>query len=385
MGKDEPRTDVPLKPIKIIYIISNIEKALAFEWINDFLPDSKFHLSFILIGHKGSALARYLTRSGTEVHEVRSRGKRDFPVVLANLLWYLIWHRPHVVHTHLMDANLMGLSAAWVLKIHKRVFTRHHATLHYREYPKGLKWDKWCNGIATDIIAVSKNVSDILVLRDGVLRKKVHLIPHGFDAKAFNEITADIIAKTRVRNAIPSEAFPVIGVIARYTHWKGVQFIIEAFVSIRKIYPGAHLVLANAQGDYEANIKSLLRSLPNPSYTEITFEHELGALYKNFDIYVHTPIDASCEAFGQTYVESLLSGIPSVFTLSGIATEFIVDGQNAWVVPFENSEAIFLAVKTILENKVETRRRVDNGKRTAAERFPIKGMILQLKEVYERS
>ena len=67
-------------------------------------------------------------------------------------------------------------------------------------------------------------------------------------------------------------------------------------------------------------------------YTEIVYETDMPALYKTFDVFVHVPVEPHFESFGQVYVEAMASGIPSVFTLAGAATEFVRDGENALVV-----------------------------------------------------
>jgi len=61
---------------------------------------------------------------------------------------------------------------------------------------------------------------------------------------------------------------PVIGVISRFTEWKGVQYIIPAFKLLLDEYPHAKLVLANATGDYENEINNLLMQLPADSYVK---------------------------------------------------------------------------------------------------------------------
>jgi glycosyltransferase involved in cell wall biosynthesis len=106
--------------------------------------------------------------------------------------------------------------------------------------------------------------------------------------------------------------------------------------------------LANAGGDYEIHIKKLLTELPASSYCLITFENNIIPLYKSFDIFLHTPIDANCEAFGQIYIEALCYEIPMVCTLSGIANDFIINEKNALVVGYKNSEEIYTAIKRLL-------------------------------------
>jgi glycosyltransferase involved in cell wall biosynthesis len=180
---------------------------------------------------------------------------------------------------------------------------------------------------------------------------------------------------------LPQSAGPVIGVISRYVEWKGIQYVIPAFKKILQAYPYAHLVLANAKGSYENSIKEMLKEIPQGNYTEIGFEEDLFTLYKLFDVFVHVPVNADIEAFGQTYVEALASGVPCVFTLSGVAKEFIIDRINALVVPYKNSDAIYEAIAELLENELLRNTLVSNGQKSV-EPFALNIFINKLEELY---
>src|SRR5690606_4491552 len=108
------------------------------------------------------------------------------------------------------------------------------------------------------------------------------------------------------------------------------------------------------------------------------------ALYKLFDVYVHVPIDEKIEAFGQTYVEALAAGIPSVFTKSGIANDFIEDERNALVVPFRNSEAIYSALLRVLTDETLRESLILEGKKSV-EKFDFHNMADQLDSIYFES
>jgi glycosyltransferase involved in cell wall biosynthesis len=363
---------------KIIYIVSDIEKALAFEWLSVSLA-SHFELSFILICKEGTTLMLFLKEHRIPFYHVNTAA--SFPIQWWKVFTILRGIKPYAVHTHMWKANLLGLSSAWLLGIPKRIFTRHHAVIHYNEYPSGLKWDKLCNRLATDIVAISENVKNILVKHDGAKESKIHTIHHGFDLNYFIDIENERIDGLRNRYAIGDGFFPVVGVIARYTKWKGVQFIIEGFKELRTKFPTAHLILANAEGDYKKSLKLMLQELPKGSFTEITFENDLSALYKLFNVYVHVPTNEFVEAFGQTYIEALASGIPSVFTLSGVAKEFILDSKNALVVEYESSRQICEAIQKILENDSLTRSLISEGQ-LSAQKFSLENMLTKLKYLY---
>ena len=121
----------------------------------------------------------------------------------------------------------------------------------------------------------------------------------------------------------------------------------------------------------------MLKKLPASNYLIIDFEPNLFALYHLFDIYVHAPIDPEIEAFGQTYVEALAAGVPSVFTLSGVAPEFVEHEKNALVVPFQNSEAIFQAISRLLTDQGLALALAENGRR-GIRQFELGTMISKL-------
>jgi glycosyltransferase involved in cell wall biosynthesis len=371
-----------LRKSKIVYVISGIDKALAFEWINDSLRSAGFDLSFVIIGKPGSKLSEHLMSNGTEVLQIQYNSNRDFLRATLKTINFLRKKRPDVVHTHLFIANIIGLLSAFLCGIKKRVYTRHHAILHHREAPAGLKWDKICNRLATDIIAISKNVREILINWDRADQTKVRIIPHGFKLEYFENPSHEKVIALRSRYNITKNNFPVIGVIARYTHWKGIQYIIPAFANIRMNYPNARLILANASGDYKTELQRLLSELPSESFKEINFEQDLSSLYQVFDVYVHVPIDEYSEAFGQTYVEALAAGIPSVFTKSGIACDFVDNERNALVVDFKDSRGIEDAITLLLQNKPLRERIVNNGRKSVKEQFQLEKMMSQLIQLY---
>jgi glycosyltransferase involved in cell wall biosynthesis len=365
---------------KLTYVVSDIDKSLHFEWIASGLS-SEFLLTFILIGPAESALERYLKAKQIPVHVFAYRKKLDVLGLWLRVLKLFRDTRPDIIHTHLWMANLVGLSAAYFAGVKKRIYTRHHATIHHTQHRSGLKWDIFNNRMATNIIAISRNVKDLLTEWDKADPVKVVLIHHGFCLSYFATPGQEKINALRAKYGLNTHDGPVIGVISRLVQWKGVQYIIPAFAKLQSVFPNAHLVLANAYGDYENAIDGLLTALPEASYTKIRFEADLAALYSLFDIFVHVPTDPHAEAFGQTYVEALMAGVPSVFTLSGIAPEVVRSEENAIVVGFQNSDEIYRAMMRILTDATLKARLIGNGK-TSVQSFTMENHLHHLKNLY---
>ena len=175
---------------------------------------------------------------------------------------------------------------------------------------------------------------------------------------------------------------PCDGLPIHHADEGGYDYIIPAFKRLVAEYPNAHLLIANAIGPEKQEIQNLLSELPENSFTEILFEENLFALYQCFDLYVFTPIDFHIEAFGQTYIEALASGTPSIFTKSGIGNQVAVDGENCLVVEHQNSDQIFEAMKKIITDDNLRKNLSGEGMKSVEEKFGIKTMIKKLEALY---
>lgn len=368
-----------MKKRKVLYVISLVQKSLVFEWTAKALKND-FELSFILLNHSDSPLEDFLNDNGVKVRRIQFKDKRDYASAFFHTVLFIIRNRPDVVHTHLFDAQIIGLTVAWFLRIKKRIYTRHNSNYHHVYHKKGIRYDRWSNAMATHIISLSKSTYKTLTDLEGVPKAKIIKIPHGFDLKSFTHVPSDRIEQIKKRWKIFNS--PVIGVISRHIEWKGIQYIIPAFKKFLELHSDACLVLANATGPYADKVKNLIVEIPIRNIILIPFEEDVAALYKCFDIYVHTPIDELCEAFGQTYVEALASGVPSIFTLSGIAEQFIEHNRNAYVVEFKNTDNIYDGMEKIWNDVGYRNQLIEGGIRSISPRFENESTITKLKQLY---
>lgn len=367
--------------VNVTYIISNVNKSVAFEWIATHLNKDKFNLEVILMNPHESELENFLKTQNVVVYRIKYSGKKD--ILKAIFLIYKILRKnlADVVHAHLLDASLAGLISGRLAGVKKRIHTRHHSDYHHVYFPKAVKYDKIVNRLSTNVIAISEVVKNILVSKEKVSPQKISIIHHGFQMKECSHpIETDVNRLKQKYN--PVGLFPVIGVISRYTEWKGIQFIIPAFEKLLIRYPSALLVLANATGDYKQEIQRLLQKIPQKNYIEIPFESKVFALYKLFDIFIHVPISPEVEAFGQTYIESLAAGVPLIATKSGIAHEVLVDKHNSLVVPYKNSEAIYESIITLLSNEDLKKSIVSNSFSSVSGKFKLELMLQKLETLY---
>lgn len=346
------------------------------------MDNEKYDIHYVFMHPAYPAIAATFAKAGYKVEYLKYTGKKDLVTATWQLIKLFKKIKPDIVHAHLFDASLAALSAARFCGVKKRVYTRHHSTFHFDYHQHAVKYDKFINSNATYIVAITQNVADVLVNREAVNPAKVFIVNHGFDFSSFNAIDQQRIEKVKSKyNA--DNRHPVVGVISRFTEWKGIQFIIPAFKRLLSTYPDSLLILANANGEYKTELETELKQLPKGSYCKIVFENDVLALYKLFDVFVHVPVNNHAEAFGQVYIEALASQLPCVFTLSGVANDFIKSDRNAVLVPHQNSEAITDALIKIISDSDFGSRIANQGKQDVFKDFDIKQMIKKLEKVYE--
>jgi glycosyltransferase involved in cell wall biosynthesis len=367
--------------LKIGYIISDIHKAVYFEQTALHLRAEGLDVSYLLINSTNGELHQFLLSNSFKVHTLEAGSLLKSRKAISACKKWLKEESINLVHCHLAHANWIGLWAAKLAGIPQRIYTRHSGK------PLNLSWkeriiDKVQNRLATKIVAISRNVDELLKTQ-GVPKHKRVLIHHGFDLERFSTPDSAEIERLK-RQYNPGNQKPVFGIIARWLELKGIQYTIDAFSELLKTYPDAFLCLfgASENADYGFEIKKKLRQLPERNYCTIPFENNVFDLYQLFDGYVHVPVNASCEAFGQTYVEALAARIPSIFTLSGVAQEFIVHEENALVVPFRDSKTIYEAMIRILNDKQLCTKLKTNGVRDVNRLFGFSTYISNLQKLY---
>lgn len=369
-----------IRPLVIVHVVSELQHSAAFEWLSEALTKNhRFQL--VVLNPAPGPLERKLKDRGIDVLSVRFTGKWSVLKAVWNLARHFRRSRPDVVHAHLLVGSVVGLAAAWLAGVPRRIYTRHTSTFHHTYDRSGLKYDRLCNALATRIISISQATDYALIELEHVRPAKVVKIHHGFKFDRFLRHDQGAIDAVRKRWGF-DERKPCVGVVARHIEWKGIQYIIPAFRKFKERFPEAQLILANAVGPYRDSVADQLSGLRKEDVISIPFEEDAAALYHAMDIYVHVPVDPYCEAFGQTYIEALACSVPSIFTLSGVAAEFVQHETHALVVPFKNSEAVYRCMTRLWEDRSLRERLGVAGRTYVMEYFDFAAMMEKLEKLY---
>src|SRR5262249_41398217 len=112
---------------RILYVVSQPVRWVAFEWLAGGLSRDRFELSFLLLAAGPPPLKPYLEQRGVEAHHIPCAGRPDVLRVARTIARYCRDRNVHLVHAHFMDACLGGLLGARWAGVPLRLHTRHHA------------------------------------------------------------------------------------------------------------------------------------------------------------------------------------------------------------------------------------------------------------------
>ncbi len=344
---------------KVLYVVSNVTDSTEYDLLVAHWDRSRFDLEFVFLNPvEDCTVQRNIRKAGYPSTTILYKGRGDSIKAIRGLMAFYRGSRPDIIHLNLLEATFFGLIAARLTGIGRTVYTRHHSTHNHKYHPtKGVMYDRLCNRLADRIIAITHSTEEVLVGWEKVPKEKVVLIYHGYDLSTVAPAQPGKVKELSEKHGIRTDGrAPIIGMIARPFEWKGLDHSIPAFGKLLRTHPNAKLYIFNwKETPHTARYERMLAELPEGSWRTVYFEPEVVALFPAFDVFVHVPEDQHAEAFGLVYVESMISGVPCVFTRSGIMHDLDVsklDGVR--MVPFKDSDAITEAVNAWLAQAPDT-------------------------------
>jgi phosphatidylinositol alpha 1,6-mannosyltransferase len=150
--------------------------------------------------------------------------------------------------------------------------------------------------------------------------------------------------------------------IGRIAREKNLELLLEAWEALAPIRGMSQLVLVG-RGPLEDEIRR--REIPGVHVTGLLQGHELSAAYASADVFT---FPSPTETFGNSLLEAMGSGLPSLVAASGGVLEFSEHGRNAWLVAPDSAAAIEEGLERLLTDPALRRRLGEGGLETARQR-----------------
>lgn len=354
--------------------------------------------------HSAGGHCIVLTEGGRLVQRLRDTGAevQFFPAAAKSPL-RLLWnaHRiANVVRRAGVDLiHARSRAPAWSALIAARrtgvpFVTTYHGAYSEKSDIKRLYNSVMARGDA--VIANSHYTSDLIRMRYGTSRAKLHVIYRGVDGRLFDpaNVAPERVAAVRRRWGIEPNKRVVLHA-ARLTPWKGQRVVIAAAALLeqRGILDDTVFILAGdaqRRSAYKAGLAQQIRSAGLDEHVRIVgHEDDMAAAFRASHVAVVASIEP--EAFGRAATEAQVMATPVIATDIGAPPETVLgrpgvpaDRATGWLVPPEDPQRLADAIAEALAMAPDEHARMGaRAREHVLKAFSLRQMKQQTLQVYD--
>lgn len=227
----------------------------------------------------------------------------------------------------------------------------------------------WSCKTAVRITTQSEYLST-LVAGWGIPREKIITIYNGSD------FTPSTLSKEEARKKIGISGWIIVS-IGRLVPWKGFRMLIKIMPRLLELNSFSRLVIMG-DGPEQRSLATMVKNLGLQGKVFLVGKKKPDdvALYlAAADLFV---LNTGYEGFSHQILEAMIAGVPIVTTSAGGNREIIKQGENGFMVKYNDEFNLFEAIQTLMKDKELCAQFSARGKQTAA-RFSARRMLSETK------
>lgn len=247
-----------------------------------------------------------------------------------------------LVHSCMSYPHLVGAIAAFRAKV---------PAVLYQHGPVGHWTDRAASCLPTASILVNSDYTRIQQAGLCMVPRSIELAPLATDF-ALSE-SDKLSQRKRVEVALglkPSDF--VIGMVARFDPWKGIDFALKASAPLLRRRPDLRFLVIGGQyrhffPHYEQYLKSLAHDLGIDGQTVFAgYQADVRAYVARLDVAVHASL--SPEPFGLSVLECMALGVPVVCANEGGILEFVRDRETGLLFAARDNASLGQVLESIV-------------------------------------
>jgi len=255
---------------------------------------------------------------------------------------------PHVVHSHMVHANLLARVTRLAVPMPVLVSTAHNIC-------EGARWRELAYRLTDPLCTLTTNVSRAAVERyvsvGAVPRRKIRYVPNGLELSRFAPLERGRVQRLRAELGLDG-AFLWLAA-GRLAAVKDYPTMLRAMRSVLRERPDAALVVAG-DGPERVPLEALPGELGLPA-ERVRFlgvRHDVPALMQAADGFV---LSSAWEGLPMVLLEAAASRLPVVATAVGGNPELVQDGRTGLLVPPREPAALASAMLGLMAVPAEER------------------------------
>jgi len=283
-------------------------------------------------GEPGAAeMAGRLRQADVPVDELRLPTPGD-PRALARLVRIVRRVRPAILHTHLVHADFLGLTAGTLARVPVRASTKHGFNA-FRSSRVFAAADRTITGLADLHIAISGGLARYLAAEEGLPEERFEIVHYGIEPGPA---------------PAPLPGAPRLAIVGRLIPIKGHEVLLEAVAAARASVPELTLEVAG-DGPLRASLEASVDRLDLRG--SVAFLGRVAPAAPVFERAEIVVVPSFGEGFGMVALEAMERGRAVIASTVGGLPEIVEEGRTGLLVPPGDAAALGRAIVELAQDR----------------------------------
>ena len=227
-----------------------------------------------------------------------------------------------IVHSCMSYAHLIGGIAA---------ARAHVPAVLYQHGPLGSWMDRAATMVRCDQILANSRFTADEQLRHSWRRRPITIAPYGIDLRIDGDERRHMREVVDARHGLSPDA-TVIGIIARFDPWKGIDVALRAIAPLLRQRATLRFVVIGGQyrhfhPTYGDQLRAIVSEEDLGEKVIFTgFQMDVRPYYARLNVLLHSSLQP--EPFGLTIIEAMAAGVPVVAARGGGPAEIVTEGVD---------------------------------------------------------